>query len=233
MFHTAENTCVSVKHVVIPMTYAATAANGFVDWVFVILPLHALWNLQMPRITKIWASLLVLMGALGSVISLIRLGSVSGLTPDAAYLRNSATPIILATVEAGLGITAVNLATTRPLFKELLGKMGSRFMGSSQNKSSNMDGTAASGFKGRGQVDLVSKPRRVSFGSKPNPMRVGFREVDSSNGSEDGVELTRVSQDDLARLGLARTTTRGVSSPEELERGTSSDGPYQLQRPAF
>ncbi|KAL1304819.1 hypothetical protein AAFC00_003747 [Neodothiora populina] len=120
LFNTAKGKCLSVDRVVIPMSYAQTCANAAVDWVYVLLPMHTLWNLRMPRTTKQWASLLILLGALGSVASLVRLGSVDGLSPGRDFLRRSVNTRIWATIEPGLGIVAVSLATTRPMFRRFL-----------------------------------------------------------------------------------------------------------------
>lgn len=123
------------------MTYVQTSLNAVIDWIFVILPIRSLWNLRLPRPTKLVAGTLILLGALGSVASLVRLGSVDGFEPGRDFPRRSITPTIWATIEMGkfsklvlrcdlrntadhilkgLGISAVNLATTRPMFRRFI-----------------------------------------------------------------------------------------------------------------
>jgi len=120
LFRTAENECISIPGVIIPMTYVQASANALVDWIYVLIPSYTLWGLQMPKSTKILASGLILLGALGSVASLIRLTNVEGITPGRNFLKTVTAAAVWATIEPGLGITAVSLAATRPMFKRLI-----------------------------------------------------------------------------------------------------------------
>lgn len=168
LIHTAEGKCLSIKGVTIPMSYVQTSLNAVMDWIYVLLPMHTLWGLQMPRSTKIWASLLILLGALGSIASLIRLESVDGLEPGRDFFRKSVPTAIWATIEPGLGIAAVSLATTRPLFRRFI---ESTRTGYSRDRS-NIIPAEPSSRRELSSKGLILSPRSA-------PVRAGFVEFGS------------------------------------------------------
>lgn len=116
----AAGKCVSIQKLTIPMSYLQTSLNAVMDWIFVILPIRTLWGLKMPTSTKCWASGLIMLGALGSIASLIRLTTVKGLSPGREFFRDSAPTAIWATIEPGLGIAAASFATLRPMFRRCI-----------------------------------------------------------------------------------------------------------------
>lgn len=120
LLHQTEGTCLSIKDITVPMSYAQTALNGFTDWIFAILPLMTLYKLNMPKVTKIWACVLLALGAIGSVASLVRLKYIGGLVPGPEFFKTSNALAVWSVIEPGLGITAVSLATLRPMFKRCL-----------------------------------------------------------------------------------------------------------------
>ena len=127
-----------------------------------ILPIFSLWNLNIPRATKFWAYFLLVLGAAGSIISLVRFGYVSGLLPGKDFFRQSAKFALYSTVEPGLGIAAVSLATLRPLFKKCL--EGAR----------SVSGTQRSGKGGRNTPSGVPDIQLKGLGSR-SCERAGFR----------------------------------------------------------
>jgi hypothetical protein len=122
--------CISIKHVVIPASYVFTGFNAAMDWIMALLPMTTIWNLNMPRMTKFWAYMLMLMGATGSIVSLIRFAFVKSLEPDVEFFKNTGKLAFYSHIEPGLGIAAVCFATLRPLFKQFLD--GAKSMSSTQ-----------------------------------------------------------------------------------------------------
>lgn len=131
LLRTVEQKCLSIENVTIPASYVHTALNAATDWIMALLPIVTIWNLNMPRVTKFWAYLLLALGAAGSIVSLIRFGYVDGLRPGKHFFKQSAKFALYSTVEPGLGIAAVSFATLRPLFKKCL--EGARSVSASQN----------------------------------------------------------------------------------------------------
>ncbi|KAI5202313.1 hypothetical protein E4T39_04811 [Aureobasidium subglaciale] len=131
LLRTVQHKCISITDVTIPASYVHTALNAATDWIMALLPIVTIWNLNMPRITKFWAYLLLALGAAGSIVSLIRFGYVEGLRPGKNFFKQSAKFALYSTIEPGLGITAVCFATLRPLFKKCL--EGAKSVSASQN----------------------------------------------------------------------------------------------------
>jgi len=180
---TAQNKCISVVDVVIPMSYAQTSANALMDWIYVVLPILALWNLRMPRSTKTWASALILLGALGSIASLIRIKTVEGLVPGHDFFRTSTSTMTWATIEPGLGIAAVSFATLRPMFKSCIESTRTGYSshrgGSDrhQNQPPDIKGDAAAG-------------KGLSLSGRTPAERAGFNPFSSADSD---LELSAVS----------------------------------------
>ncbi|KAG9889369.1 hypothetical protein KCU94_g15728, partial [Aureobasidium melanogenum] len=56
-----------------PLNYLHSLLNAISDWTFACLPVFVLWNAKIPRSAKISSGLLLSLGAIGSIISLIRI----------------------------------------------------------------------------------------------------------------------------------------------------------------
>ena len=112
--------CISISDVVIPASYVFTNLNAAMAWTMALLPITTIWNLNMPKTTKFWAYLLMLMGATGSIVSLNRFAFVKSLKPDVMLFKNTGQLAFYSHIEPGLGIAAVCFATLRPLFKQFL-----------------------------------------------------------------------------------------------------------------
>ncbi|KAI4721925.1 hypothetical protein E4T48_01876 [Aureobasidium sp. EXF-10727] len=120
LLRTTLGQCISVKNVVIPASYIFTALNAVMDFTMALLPISTIWHLKMPRITKFWAHLLMLLGASGSVVSLIRFAFVESLEPGPQFFKDTGKLAFYSHIEPGVGIVAVCIATLRPLFRQCL-----------------------------------------------------------------------------------------------------------------
>ncbi|GAB7343798.1 hypothetical protein MBLNU457_1769t1 [Dothideomycetes sp. NU457] len=109
-----------------PMTYLFSILNALMDWILTITPVLYVWKLHIPPREKALACLLILLGMLGSIVSVVRIPYVSGLRPASGYkFFTNFIPICLCSVvESGIGIIALALAACRPLWRQVIG--GSR-----------------------------------------------------------------------------------------------------------
>ncbi|CAD0083723.1 unnamed protein product [Aureobasidium vineae] len=152
LLRTTLGQCISVKNVVIPASYIFTALNAVMDFTMALLPISTIWHLKMPRITKFWAYLLMLLGASGSVVSLIRFAFVESLEPGPEFFKDTGKLAFYSHIEPGVGIVAVCVATLRPLFRQCL--EGAKSVSSTQ-KSRGPSGKRTS-ITGTSGVQLTS-----------------------------------------------------------------------------
>ncbi|KAI5199393.1 hypothetical protein E4T39_06271 [Aureobasidium subglaciale] len=107
--------CLSPKVIVIN-TYIISVLNSVADWTFGILPFFIVRKLQMKRQTKVLVASILGFAALGSTATIIRTPFVHTLKDfKGEFLYNTADVAIWTTVELGIGATAANAATLRPL----------------------------------------------------------------------------------------------------------------------
>jgi len=99
-------------------TFAQSGIGAFTDWAFALLPIWLLWSLNMTLRKKVCVAILLGLGALASTASLIRIPYVVTLASSQDFLWKTVDVIIWSSVEPGLGITAISLATLRPLLRK-------------------------------------------------------------------------------------------------------------------
>lgn len=102
-----------------PVYYLHGSINAISDWVFAIIPIFDIWSAQLRPEAKASVTGILILGVGGSIASFIRLGYIHYLGGDVVTLFTKVTPLyIVSTVEIGLGITSVSLATLRPLLTQ-------------------------------------------------------------------------------------------------------------------
>ncbi|CAD0023009.1 unnamed protein product [Aureobasidium pullulans] len=155
--------CISIDRVIIPASYVFTGFNAVMDWIMALLPITTIWHLNMPKMTKFWAYSLMVLGGIGSIVSLIRFAFVKSLEPDVNFFKNTGKLAFYSHIEPGLGIAAVCLATLRPLFRQCLD--GAKSMSSTQ-RSHGPSGAKRTSVAGGSELQLTSmrKSRRVRDG---------------------------------------------------------------------
>jgi len=139
------NPLISVKS-----TFAQSGICAFTDWAFALLPIFLLWNLNMCFRKKVCVALLLSLGALASTASLIRIPYVITLSQTQDFLWATVNVVIWSSIEPGLGITAISLATLRPLLRKY-------FSISGLTKQSDPPGTT--------KIDFLTAQRARSVGS--------------------------------------------------------------------
>ncbi|ETN42679.1 uncharacterized protein HMPREF1541_01836 [Cyphellophora europaea CBS 101466] len=100
--------------------YAYSAIICVGDWIFAILPFFIVWNLQMSTRQKLMVALILSMGAIASTATIIRIPYIHTLNNKADFLYATTDVAIWSSSETGLGITAANTATLRPLVRSWL-----------------------------------------------------------------------------------------------------------------
>lgn len=135
--------------------YLYGAINVIADWTFVLIPITVLLDSELDRRSKISVSIVMALGAVGSVSSIMRMVYLRGLIhvptglsctyPSLPSYRsqltiNPATTIkatIWATAEPGTGIIAASIAILRPLIRNIKTSVKSHASAMGSRKASN------------------------------------------------------------------------------------------------
>lgn len=115
----------------------------------------------MPRMARFWAYVLLMLGATGSIVSLVRFAYVKGLQPGQDFFRLTGKFALYSTIEPGLGIAAVCLGTLRPLFRKIIDTTQTLTSLSKRSKGRSDDGSGARGSEVQ-MAKLVKKSRRMT-----------------------------------------------------------------------
>lgn len=116
--------CLSAS-VMADASYVVSALNSVADWVFGLLPIFIVKDLQMHHHQKVVVAFILGFAAVGSSATIIRLPYVWTVKEyKGEFLWRTADVAIWTTVEVGIGITAGNLGTLRPLLQRVMTFMG-------------------------------------------------------------------------------------------------------------
>ncbi|KAF2425300.1 hypothetical protein EJ08DRAFT_681599 [Tothia fuscella] len=105
--------------IAVASTFAASGLSALVDWVFGLLPVFMLWDLKMNARKKIAVGMIMGVGAIASTAPIIRIPYTKFLSTSHDFLWLTTDVSIWSCVEPGLGISAISLASLRPLFVSL------------------------------------------------------------------------------------------------------------------
>ena len=108
--------CTGTVHSRYAVNITAGVINAVSDFVLAILPIALINKACIPLPAKISASLILLLGCVGSAASVVRLSYVHGLSYNIRFFEVGVDITIWSIIEVGLCITAASLATLRPLF---------------------------------------------------------------------------------------------------------------------
>ncbi|KAL3476587.1 hypothetical protein BJX99DRAFT_258336 [Aspergillus californicus] len=115
---TIKGSCHDDNTVVFMYTYSALVSTA--DLTLAILPVFIVWNLQMPRPTKVAVAAILGLGGLASAATIARIPSISTY-PEPGSLHALYDFALWSVVELGIGIIASSLATLGPLFRACFG----------------------------------------------------------------------------------------------------------------
>ncbi|KAF2469882.1 uncharacterized protein BDR25DRAFT_189384, partial [Lindgomyces ingoldianus] len=105
------------------------------DWIFVLIPIFVLIESDMDSRSKVSVSIIMALGAVGSISAILRMVYLKGLLLSGDFITDAPTATIWATAEPGTGITAASLATLRPLFRKVKEGVRSKIASSNLSKS--------------------------------------------------------------------------------------------------
>ncbi|KAI8932877.1 hypothetical protein NX059_010357 [Plenodomus lindquistii] len=117
--------------------YLYGAINVLADWTFVLIPISVLVGSELDRRSKISVSLIMALGAIGSVSSVMRMVYLHGLslTGGKGLSATSVKATIWATAEPGTGIIAASIAILRPLIRAVATGVRTKVASINSNKS--------------------------------------------------------------------------------------------------
>lgn len=102
-----------------PLNYIEAALNAVVDWVLVATPILVVSRTMMERRAKIQVCFLIVLGILGSLVSVARIPLIADLRiyHSLTYFGKIVPITLLSAVETGVGLIAISLAALRPLLQ--------------------------------------------------------------------------------------------------------------------
>lgn len=103
--------------VVVWGTYLHSILSAIADWTLGLLPVTILWDVKMGWGTKAMLVFLLGLGALASTATLVRLSVIYHIIDLSDFLWDTLGIAIWSTVEPGVALFAVGLATIRPLLR--------------------------------------------------------------------------------------------------------------------
>ncbi|KAF4550633.1 Hypothetical protein D9617_16g014210 [Elsinoe fawcettii] len=217
--------CFPKRRVGIPTAYVHAVLNAATDIIFVLVPLLVIRKSQLsPRSRAVVTTLLVL-GAVGALCSLVRIGFIHLLDADFAYLFKSAFNIgTLSIVEIGLGVIATSLATLRPLVSKLKIKgfetgILSR-KGGSKKSGGRTPGQTPGGTAGTFKGPLEMGTKGTGTGTIGSAGRNGTVEDEEKEamGRIEGNRQGRDIRDEEDEVGIVEEEEAGMVEEEEAER---------------
>ncbi|KAF1833063.1 integral membrane protein [Decorospora gaudefroyi] len=111
--------------------------NILADWTFVLIPISVLVDSDLDRRSKISVSLVMALGAVGSVSSILRMVYLKGLSLSGNGLSAmTVKATIWATAEPGTGIIAASIAILRPLVRKIASGMRTKASSYSHTRKS-------------------------------------------------------------------------------------------------
>jgi len=137
---------------IIYISYAHSALGIVSEWTMVALPIRMIWKSSLNHRSKIVSICVIGFGAIGSTATIIRIPVIQIVNNKFDFVYEIANLIIFSSIEAGVGLTAVNLVTLRPLFKSLSSRA------SSSSPTEVVTHTVSRSTKRIGVLDIESKP---------------------------------------------------------------------------
>ncbi|KAG4427946.1 hypothetical protein IFR05_016572 [Cadophora sp. M221] len=190
------------------VTYAHCAMSAITDWSFGILPIFFVWKMQMNPRTKFSVILILSLGFFASTATIVRIVYIKALTETNDYSWEGINLVKWSMVEPAIAITAMNIATLRPLFKNFLSFASKRFDSSIDTEDSmRPSGDSRTNFARRNSVS--AKDYSVEFAELLGLSRVGVTTHISAGGSE-------AERDQLRKRWTLRKS--GRSFKEEKQR---------------
>ncbi|CAO2652389.1 Nn.00g006720.m01.CDS01 [Neocucurbitaria sp. VM-36] len=130
--------------------YLYGVINVIADWTFVLIPISVLIDSDLDRQAKISVSVVMGLGAIGSVSSILRMVYLKGLFFGGGELTaTSIKATIFATAEPGTGMIAASIAILRPLIRQISCDIHTKVSEYGSRKSS---------YRNKGSLPSISNP---------------------------------------------------------------------------
>lgn len=136
------------------VTYAHCAMSALTDWVFGILPIFFVWKMRMNPRTKLSVVLILSLGFFASTATIVRIVYIKSLTRTTDYSWEGINLVKWSMVEPAIAITAMNIATLRPMFKNF-------FVAAKKRFDPSTDSEGSIGPLGDLKVELISERNSV------------------------------------------------------------------------
>ena len=203
--------CTGTVHGRYAVNMTAGVINTVSDFILAILPIALINKACMPLPAKISASLILLLGCLGSAASVVRLAHVHGLSYNVKFFEVGVDITIWSIIEVGLCITAASLATLRPLFRCCV------------------EGTRKPAITpGHSVVDLNSKLRH----RRRSSLSFQDRSPASHEGDEWPLRKPKPAYSSARELDSLRTPSPGFSDNGSTRKASLHQGKVQWLQPA-
>ncbi|KAF1348398.1 hypothetical protein EJ07DRAFT_184945 [Lizonia empirigonia] len=134
------------------LSYAVAVVSIMSDWIFAILPIFLLWNIQLDWRVKCSVIGLLGLGVFASIAPIVRLKFLVGMNDQSCFLQNLGPILAWASAEMNVGMLVANLPACRPLLERMISHFsswtgsGSRSFGA--GKKSHARDTARNGANG-------------------------------------------------------------------------------------
>ncbi|KAF2125177.1 hypothetical protein P153DRAFT_349541 [Dothidotthia symphoricarpi CBS 119687] len=189
-WHTAVPGTCQDRSIQTVLSYAVAAVSISTDWVFAILPIFLLWNIQLdPRVKASVVGLLGL-GIFASIAPIVRLKFLIGMNDQSRFLQNLSSILAWATAEMNVGMLVANLPACRPLLERAIHRFSS-WTGSASRSLPHSGKPGATAGTGRNYLELDERPESKnlksylsSHGTKGGPgieTRIYGREFDADS----------------------------------------------------
>ncbi|PMD63906.1 uncharacterized protein K444DRAFT_522085 [Hyaloscypha bicolor E] len=195
------------------VTYAHCAMSALTDWSFGILPIFFVWKMQMTPRTKLSVILVLSLGFFASTATIVRIVYIKALTETDDYSWEGINLVKWSMVEPAIAITAMNIATLRPMFKNFFHFASKKFDGSIDENEGRASDDSQKRFRGHSN-SVNANDYSVEFAQLLGLSRVGVTTLITAGGSD--AERNQMRKRFTLRRGSAMREKSDSESQTEL-----------------
>ncbi|KAE8447097.1 hypothetical protein EG329_011081 [Mollisiaceae sp. DMI_Dod_QoI] len=162
--------CLSAE-VLSSVTYAHCAMSALTDWSFGILPIFFVWKMKMNPRTKLSVVLILSLGFFASTATIVRIVYIKTLSATDDWSWEGINLAKWSMIEPAIAITATNIATLRPMFKNVLQFANKRFDNVDEEEAKRPSGESRTTMHTRNSVS--AKEYSMEFAELLGLSRVG------------------------------------------------------------
>lgn len=201
--------------------------NAATDWALAILPIFVLRKADLTLRTRLAVCFALMLGSLGSVVSVVRLPYIKGLAMGPDFFRGAVDITIFSVIEPGFGITAACLVTLRPLFT-CVGESGL-----AARSRTGLNPTPSE----QTMVARANRPASFSTWNTENTKGAGYEELEMQHTLpeqptyQDRLNHARADEDAKTSFATARSHNGQPSVYSERSHSIKSGGSRNFSRP--